>query len=187
MTWALEPLRSLYYGVVLADPAWRFKTWSKAGLEKSPQNHYDCMGVDEIAALPVGLLATDNAALWLWATWPMLPEAFRVMDAWGFTYKTGGAWHKKTKFGKTSFGTGYIMRSACEPFLIGTIGKPDQRSHSERNLIEAKTRGHSRKPDNAHEILERLYPNTWKAELFSRCNRPGWDAWGDETGKFDGT
>ncbi len=185
MTWAFEPLRPLRYGLIMADPAWLFELWSEAGGKKSPQAHYDCMTVSQIKALPVANLAGGDCVLFLWATWPMIRQAFQVMEAWGFKYKTGGAWHKKTKHGKTAFGTGYILRSACEPFLIGTIGKPGLRSRSERNLIEAKTRGHSRKPVEAHEMLERMYPDTWKVELFSRRTRQGWDAWGNETGKFD--
>ncbi len=185
MIWPFEPLLPFRYGVIMADPAWLFELWAESGEHKSPQKHYDCMTLPQIMGLPVGHLAAGDSVLFLWATWPMIRQAFQVMDAWGFKYKTGGAWHKKTKHGKTAFGTGYIMRSACEPFLIGTIGKPDQKSFRERNLIEAKTRGHSRKPTETHEMLERMYPHAWKAELFSRCNRPGWDAWGNETGKFD--
>ncbi len=185
MIWPFEPLIPLHYGVVLADPAWYFRNWSKAGEIKNPTAKYDCMTTKEITALPVGHLAADDCMLFLWATWPMLPQCIGVMRAWGFRYVTGGAWHKKTKHGKTAFGTGYVLRSASEPFLIGAIGKPHQKSFSERGLIEAKTRGHSRKPVDAHEMLERMYPDTWKVELFSRCTRPGWDAWGNETGKFD--
>jgi N6-adenosine-specific RNA methylase IME4 len=114
----------------------------------------------------------------------MLPDAFRVMEAWGFSYETGGAWHKRTTHGKTAFGTGYILRSAAEIFLIGTRGRPPWRSRSVRNVIEAPVRGHSRKPDAMYEACERLLPGPY-LELFARQTREGWTQYGDEVGKFD--
>jgi N6-adenosine-specific RNA methylase IME4 len=80
--------------------------------------------------------------------------------------------------------TGYLFRGACEPFVLGTIGKPQIGSRSERNLIVAPTREHSRKPDEMAGALERLFPCAWRAELFACERRAGWDAWGDELDKF---
>jgi len=83
------------------------------------------MSLNQMKALPVSQLVAPNCALVLWATWPMLPHALEVLGAWGFTYQTGGAWAKQSKTGqKWAFGTGYILRSSCEPFLVGTTGRP---------------------------------------------------------------
>jgi N6-adenosine-specific RNA methylase IME4 len=185
--WPFEGLRPLQYRVIVADPPWSYQLYSGNGAEKSADEHYSCMEIEDIGALPVSHLAAGNCALVLWATWPLLPEALRVMGGWGFRYRTGGAWHKKTKTGtKTAFGTGYILRSASEPFLLGVLGEPKTLSRSERNLIEAPTREHSRKPDELFHMLERLFPGP-RLELFARQRRPGWDAWGNEVDRFTPT
>lgn len=184
MTWPFEPLEHFRYGVVYADPPWLFENWSKAGEHKSPDRHYDCLTLDALKALPVGHLASRNCMLFMWATFPILPDALELMGAWGFRYVTGGAWHKTTTTGKTAFGTGYVLRSAAELFLVGAMGQPSYVSNSERNLIMAVRREHSRKPDQAYGIIENLCPDVPKVELFSRTDRHGWDSWGDQLGRF---
>lgn len=183
--WPFGDLRLFTYGAILADPPWRFELYSSKGEEKSPQAQYACMSTPEIAALPVNHLAAPDSALVMWGTFPMLPDLLALMKAWGFTFKTGGAWAKQSSTGaKWAFGTGYVLRSAAELFVIGTIGKPQQRSRSERNLIVAPIREHSRKPEAMHGMIERLYPGPY-LELFARERRPGWDAWGNQTEKFE--
>ena len=113
----------------------------------------------------------------------MLPQAFAVMDAWGFTFKTAGHWAKRTRKGKLAFGTGSVLRCAGEPFLIGTRGTP-RTTRSVRSVIEGKVREHSRKPAEAFTAAEQLMPDARRLELFSRQHRPGWSAWGDQVGKF---
>ena len=173
------------YQTILADPPWRFRNYSAKGEKKNPIAHYDCMSLDDIKALPVSELAAPNCALVVWATWPLLPQALEVMAAWGFTYKTGGSWAKQSKTGRRwQFGTGYILRSACEPFLVGTKGQPPVRARNVRNLVVAPIREHSRKPDELYTELERLFDGP-RCELFARQRRPGWDASGRELGKFN--
>lgn len=184
MPWEFGALTPLRYGVILADPPWYFRNRSQKGEIKNPVAHYDCMEVAAIAALNVNQLAAPDCLLFLWATWPMLTQALHVMAAWGFTYKTGGAWHKTTKHGKTANGPGYLLRSSSEPFILGTLGAPRSQSKSERGLIMAEVREHSRKPNAAHEMLERMFPDARRCELFARTTRPGWEPWGNEVGKF---
>jgi len=181
----------LYYDLIMADPNWKFETYSAAGEGKSAQKHYDCSPLDEIKSIPVGQMASPNCLLWLWATNPMLLEAIEVMQAWGFTFKTSGVWAKMSKryeYGmakpKQQFGGGYILRSASEPFLIGTIGRPVT-TNSTRGAIIAAVREHSRKPDEAFIAAEELMPNARRIELYSRQTREGWDTAGYEVGKFD--
>jgi N6-adenosine-specific RNA methylase IME4 len=183
MTWPFGDLVPMSYSLIVADPAWTFKTYSPKGWGKSAQRHYSCMTLDDIKALPVVHLAAPDCCLFLWATWPMLPQALEVMAAWGFAYRSGGVWHKRTSGGKTAFGTGYRTRSACEPFLLGFIGNP-KNSRSERNLIEGEVREHSRKPESAYEWAERYLPGASRCELFARQRRIGWSCWGMETEKF---
>lgn len=172
------------YDLIMADPPWRFNTYSDKGLERSPEAHYQCMTLEDIAAMPVPVLAADHSVLWLWATAPMIMQAFEVMKAWGFEYKTMGTWAKyNPETGKRGFGTGYLMRSASEPFLIGTRGKP-KTTRKARNLIVEPRREHSRKPEAGYVEAEIMMPDARRLELFSRTNRPGWDVWGNEVGKF---
>lgn len=173
------------FGKMIADPPWRFALRSGKGEGKSPQAQYACADVETLALLPVETLAAPNCLMLMWATFPMLQEALWLMQQWGFRYVTGGAWHKRTVHGKTAFGTGYVLRSASEPFLIGARGQPAVKSRSERNIIDAVAREHSRKPDEQYDMMDRLAGDVAGIELFARQRWPGWQAWGNETGKFD--
>lgn len=181
--WPFDPLRPLSYGVILADPPWSFRTWGERN-EKSPS--YSLMTMADLKALPVGQLATSDCALIMWAVQAMMPQALDLMTAWGFRYKTMGAWAKQSSTGKKwAFGTGYVLRCAAEFYIIGTMGKPDLGVRNIRNLIVAPVREHSRKPDEMHANIERLFPCTRRAELFGRESKPGWDVWGNQSTKFD--
>ena len=177
MNWPFDPLRPMGYGAIIADPPWAYEMRGPDGYEKSPEAHYDTMSDNEICALPVDHLAGGDCLLWLWAIWPKVPSALKVMSAWGFQYKTGGSWTKTTRHGKRAFGTGYILRSSCEPFFIGTIGRPRIGSRSIRNLIESPRRAHSQKPPEARKAVEALRPNAFCAELFAIEEWPGHSIW----------
>lgn len=188
--WPFDSLRPLAYDGLIADPPWEYRTWSERGQEKAPQKQYRCMPLAEIQALPVTSLLRGDGIVLLWATFPMIAQGIATLDAWGCRYVTGGAWHKKSQTGtKTTFGTGYCLRSACEPFLIGAVGRP-RYGRSVRNLIEAPVRGHSRKPDDQYRLLEALLPRGLRfAELFARQPWQGgasrWDSWGNEVHRFE--
>lgn len=190
--WPFGACAPLKYDVILADPPWSFDLWSTKGNHKSPEAHYDVMSFADLASIPVSSLGRGDCLLFMWCCWPSIDEAMAVLKAWGFRYVTGGAWHKRTRTGKSGFGTGYRLRSATEPYLVGTLGNPDT-ARNVRNVIEtedldvidAMTRGHSRKPDEQYSVCERLVPNAiHRIELFARQRRPGWDAWGNEIDKF---
>lgn len=194
-----DDIPRLKYGLIMADNPWSFDNWSAAGELKNPKAHYDCMSREDIKSLPVGHLAAKDCALWLWATNPMLDQAFEVLASWGFKFKTAGHWAKMTEksferqgpekniiHGKQSFGPGYLFRCAGEPYLLGTIGSPKQRVKNVRSVIIAPAREHSRKPEKAYEEAERLFGDVPKLDLFSRQERIGWDCFGNETGKFEG-
>lgn len=183
-SWPFGNLKMGHYGLILCDDPWRFENYSEKGEEKNPLAHYDCMDMDALRALPVKALAAPDAVLVMWGIWPMFAEAVDLMRHRGFTPKTGGAWGKQSKSGNSiQFGTGYIYRSASEFWILGTIGKPKVLSHSIRNFILAPVREHSRKPDQMHADLEKLYAGP-RCELFGRQQRPGWDVWGNQSEKF---
>jgi N6-adenosine-specific RNA methylase IME4 len=165
------------YPVVLADPPWRFEVRSReTGLDRSADNHYSTMTTDEIKALKVP--AADDAVLFLWATVPMLLQALEVLKAWDFRYVSNIGWIKD------SIGTGFWVRNQHELLLIGkrgTIPAP-RRCDVPPSVIVASRREHSRKPDEVYHLIERMYPELPKLELFARGCREGWSAWGNEAG-----
>src|SRR5688572_26387984 len=113
--WPFGNLTPLRYGCIIADPPWRFFNYSAAGELKNPVAHYDCVETAKLGDLPVLQLAAPDCALFMWATAPMLPDAVALMSAWGFTFKSAGAWAKQSSTGqKWAFGTGYCFRSAAE-------------------------------------------------------------------------
>ncbi|WP_338662599.1 MT-A70 family methyltransferase [Pararoseomonas sp. SCSIO 73927] len=184
-SWPFGELRRGWYRTILADPPWAFRLHSDAGDAKSPQHHYNCMDLADIQALPVADLADpEGCALVMWATAPMMPQALATLAAWHFAFKTMGTWAKRSRTGGAwAFGTGYVFRSAAEFYLVGTRGRPELAARNVRNLIVAPTREHSRKPDQLRHDLERLFQPP-RAELFAREATQGWDAWGNQVGKF---
>lgn len=172
------------YDIILADPPWQYKVWSRdAGAGRSAESHYPTMTLDAICALPVRELAAQDACLFLWVVWPSLFDAKKVIEAWGFEYKTlAWTWVKANKSGVGFFtGMGYYTRANTEPCLLatrGNIGRPENRGI--RSLIYAPVREHSRKPDEQYQKIERLYPGKRYLELFARRKREGWASWGNE-------
>lgn len=181
------------YDVVMVDPPWEWKTYSDAGKAKSPEAQYGTMSLADIEALRVGDLLAPGGVMMLWCTWPLIGRQDAVMRAWGVKPVTGGAWAKRTSSGKLRWGTGYVIRSVCEPFLIGTLDGHQARGRGVANLIETiddalvdgLAREHSRKPDEAYALIEAVTPGLRRADIFARQSRPGWDAWGNEANKFD--
>lgn len=165
------------YGVIYADPEWRFEVYSRdTGMDRSADNHYSTTATDAICERPVCDIAADDAALFLWATVPMLPDALKVMSAWGFTYKSHCMWRKDR------IGTGYWFRNAHELLLVGTRGNvpaPAMGTQFE-SVVDAPVGKHSEKPDAFYELIETYFPNLPKIELNARRARAGWDAWGNE-------
>lgn len=196
MNWPFAHMMPMKYGAILVDPPWAYEMRSAKGHAKSPEAHYSTMALADLKALPVNQLAAPSCLMFMWSTWPHLPQALELMAAWGFAFSTGGAWVKRTPSGKAAFGTGYVLRSSTEPFLVGRIASPEIKSRSERNLIEAEEdlaatlidglrREHSRKPPEMRAMIERLLPRAYCAELFAREPWPGHDTWGNETTKFE--
>jgi len=184
--WPFGDLRLMHYGVILCDSPWYFKNYSAKGEEKNPMAHYDCMDLAAIKALPVSQLARPDAVCVMWATAPFLAEAISTMAAWGFAFKSAGAWAKQSPSGKGwAFGCGYRYRGAAEFWLFGTLGNPRQHAQNVRNLIVAPVREHSRKPDRMHEDIEAMWEPPY-CELFAReSTRKNWEVWGNQTEKFN--
>ncbi len=181
------------YRVIYADPPWSFATYSDKGKGRSAQAHYDCLGMDDLCKIPVREWAARNCALFLWTTDPLLPQALKLIEAWGFTYKTVGFyWAKlnrsapRKRFAEKDFftGLGFWTRANVEQCLLATRGNPKREAKDVRRLVIAPRREHSRKPEEVYGRIERLLGGPY-LELFARGTRPGWDSWGDQSGLFD--
>ena len=159
------------FRTVLADPPWSYN--QAKGLSGVAAAHYATMATKDIAALPVEAVAAMDSVLLMWATNPLLPEALRVMDAWGFAYKTSLTWCKNT------FGPGFWLRGQSEHVLIGTRGKPPRPAVAPSSVLHADNPGHSQKPRSFYPIAEALGAGP-RVELFARQQRAGWTAWGNE-------
>ena len=189
-----------HFGAILADPPWKFYNWSKRpwwertdkNTSRAVERHYDTMATKDIAKLPVADLAAEDCALFLWACWPTMADAFALIEAWGFTYKTCAfCWLKADPYrlfadDKTPFaGMGYWTRANSEPCLLATRGKPKRLHKDVRQGIIAPRREHSRKPEEVHGRIERLVGGPY-LELFARAPRKDWMTWGNQTTQFAG-
>jgi N6-adenosine-specific RNA methylase IME4 len=162
------------YPLLYADPPWRydFSMTSTRAIEAN----YPTLELEQICALPVSDLAAPTAILFLWVPPPILEKGFTVIRAWGFQYCTGAVWRKD------KIGAGFYFRQQHEHLLVASRGDmpappPPSRPPS---VLDAPRREHSRKPDEAYELIERMYPELAKIELFARGTREGWAAWGNE-------
>jgi N6-adenosine-specific RNA methylase IME4/ParB-like chromosome segregation protein Spo0J len=176
-----SPLRQdRKYPIVYADPAWTFHLYGPDA-PRVAERHYPTMTTDAICALAVANLTTPDAVLFLWAPAPLLTDALNVMTAWGFEYVTNMVWVKD------KIGVGHWVRNRHELLLIGRRGDFPTPEPADRpdSVIEAPRREHSQKPDEAYELIERMYPELPKIELFARQRRPGWEVWGNEVTATD--
>jgi len=165
------------FDLIYADPPWRYD-FSKTD-SRVVENQYPTMALDDICAMPVGDIAIGNAVLFLWATMPKLEEALRVVNAWGFSYRTAIAWDK------VRMGQGIYTRQQVELLLIcikGEMYSPESNfSKDFRSLVTIeRSNKHSEKPSEFYSIIEGLYPDCTKVELFARDKRSGWYSWGNQ-------
>ena len=188
------------YNIILADPPWTFETYSDKGKGRSPENHYDCMTLEDISNLNVSEIADEDCILFLWVTFPMLRKIFdsRLIEKWGFEYKTCAFnWFKKNKIKDSFFwGTGYYSRANTELCLLATKGKPKRVSRGVHQVVSetddldfewldteqlvTRVEEHSKKPNIVRDKIILLCGDLPRIELFARQKVEGWDAWGLE-------
>lgn len=166
------------YNIIYADPPWKY--WESGN--KNQELHYKTMTIDDICRIPVANLADDNCVLFMWATYPILKEAFRVIESWGFNYSTAAfVWVKKNKNMDTPFvGCGSWTRANSEICLLATKGKILRLDASISQVVESPIEEHSKKPDIVRDLITQLVGKLPRVELFCRHPAEGWDVWGDE-------
>jgi N6-adenosine-specific RNA methylase IME4 len=170
-----KPLPSGKFNVIYADPPWKYEFNSSGGqVPDLETDHYATLNLEEIIALKIP--ADKDAVLFLWTTAPKLQEGLAVLNAWGFTYRTGAVWDKEVS------GPGYYFKTQHEHLLVGKKGDmPAPLGPSRVPSVIRQHRGkHSEKPAVVYEIIEGMYPNGTRLELFARKERDGWTSWGNE-------
>ncbi len=177
-------LQGKKYKTVLADPPWQFQNRTgKMAPEHKRLNRYPTMRLEEIMAMPVQEVLEDTAHLYLWVPNALLADGLKVMEAWGFTYKTNLIWYKVRKDGGPDRrGVGFYFRNVTEMILFGVRGKNArtlQPGRSQENMIISRKREHSRKPDEQYALIESCSPGPY-LEIFARGPREGWDVWGNQ-------
>jgi N6-adenosine-specific RNA methylase IME4 len=171
----VEPRR---YPIIYADPPWRYECVPGGDHNRSIEEHYPTMELDEICALPVPDIAADDAMLFLWSPAPKLAEALEVVTAWGFTYRTNLTWWKRGRIGVWDY-----ARIEHEHLLVARRGDmpPPSPPERPRSVVTAKPGRNGEKPAEAYAIIERAYPGVSKIELFARRPRDGWAAWENQS------
>jgi N6-adenosine-specific RNA methylase IME4 len=171
------------YSTILADPPWQFQNRTgKMAPEHKRLLRYPTMELKEIMELPVSKLAAARSHLYLWVPNALLQDGLKVMEAWGFTYKTNIVWYKIRKDGgPDGRGVGFYFRNVTELLLFGLRGsmRTLQPGRTQVNIVPTRKREHSRKPDELYDLIERCSPGPY-VELFARFRREGWDQWGNE-------
>lgn len=174
------------YNIIYADPPWEYKqsgsTKNSRGMAKQ---HYQTMSTQDISKLPIRELCTDNAICFIWATFPNIAEAIKLMQTWEFTYKTAAfVWIKKNKNGSNFWGMGAWTRANAEVCLLGISKKTKAsevvKSHRVHQVIESVIEQHSKKPDIVRDKIIKLVGDIPRIELFARQQADGWDCWGNE-------
>lgn len=174
------------FSTIVADPPWRFANRTgKMAPEHRRLRRYQTMSIEAICALPVQHVANASCHLYLWCPNALLPWGLRVLDTWGFDYKGNVVWYKVRKDGgPDGRGVGFYFRNVTELLLFGVRGRLRTLDPGRRqvNLIASRKREHSRKPDEAYDVIESCSPGPY-LEMFAREPRPGWVQWGDEVGR----
>ncbi len=186
------------YGCILADPPWAFDAYSGDGgtPHRTAEDHYRTMPLSEIQALDIGSIAAKDCALFMWVVGSHLVQSIDLARAWGFEFKTDAFYWVKQRLHQADqidlftndiaeprIGFGYWSRKQVEPCLLFTRGSPRRLGKGVRQVIVEPRREHSRKPDCQYERIEGLVAGP-RLELFARHKRPGWDAWGNQSDKF---
>ena len=166
------------YRVIYADPPWKY---NDSGLPEygHAETHYDALTIGELCDLPIIEMAGDNAVLFLWVTSPLLEDAFKVIKAWGFSYRTSIVWDKD------AHNYGHYVSVRHEFLLICVRGSctPDTNKLLPSVVTIKRSKIHSQKPEEFREMIDTMYTQGKRIELFARNKVDGWAAWGADVNR----
>ena len=172
------PLPEGIFSVIYADPPWMYSAGDQHGKEAQEtvlSTHYPSMPIDELCELPVSDMAADDSVLFMWAVCPLLEDAMRLIEAWGFEYKAQMVWDK------VKHNVGNYVSVHHELLLICTKGQPPRVPKLVDSVYSEERTEHSRKPEYFRKVIESMYPEGKRIELFRRGDAPdGWSVWGNE-------
>lgn len=161
------------FGTIYADPPWPYGNQATRAATKNHYKAHNDLSIADICKMPVGDLSADNGHCHLWTTNGFLREAFDVMAAWGFTYKSCFVWVKP------DFGIGNYWRVGHEFMLFGIRGKAPFGDNSQQSWVYEPAGEHSAKPPKVRRLIERCSPGPY-LELFGRREVENWTVWGNE-------
>jgi N6-adenosine-specific RNA methylase IME4 len=156
------------FGVIYADPPWDYLGTAVP---------YPVMSLQEICDMPINNICAEDAVLFMWCSNSLLPDALKVVEAWGFTFKTSMVWTKGVA------GQGAYCRQMHETLLVCLKGVVPEVPFSARpvSVLNYPRLEHSRKPPEVCDVIDAMYPELSKVELFCRGTpAPGWAGWGNE-------
>ena len=175
------PFPNKKYQIIYADPPWQFKNYNDKTAKNWVGEHYSCMSTQDICNLQISDIAGDNCILFIWGTFPKLPDCLEVIKAWGFTYKTlGFNWYKENQNRALFLGMGYWTRSNSEYCFLATKGHPKRIGTNVFQIVRYPRLKHSEKPPIIRDKIVELMGDLPRIELFAREKTEGWDVWGNE-------
>lgn len=189
---AKERKEARRYNIIYADPPWRYRVWNRKDGGRSAESHYHTQAISFLKRMDIECISKPDSVLFMWATFPCLPEALELGESWGFTFKTVAFTWVKTNVKKNSLfiGMGYYTRANAEIVLLFTKGKSLHRiAKNIPQVLIAPRSLHSEKPDEIRRRIVRLYGDLLRLELFARTkylnaedkeNFYGWDVFGNE-------
>ena len=172
------------YGLIYADPPWKQSKGGKKSVRENSSGKpldYPTCSLDEIKEhLRLATESTtENSILFLWTIDKYLFEAQQIAESLDYKLHARMIWDKVT-----GIPAAFTVRYGHEYLLYMYKGKLTPVAKDERGKIHTVFRErvtkHSKKPDIAYEIIERLYPDLKKLEMYARETRDGWDSFGNE-------
>jgi N6-adenosine-specific RNA methylase IME4 len=165
------------YKIIYADPPWQYNDKQDTKKLGGAEKHYNTMSIDELCNMPIKDKTENDSVLFLWVTSPLLEDGFKIINAWGFSYKSSFVWDK------VKHNMGHYNSVRHEFLLIATKGKCTPENVKLFDSVQSieKTKKHSEKPEEFRSIIDTLYPSGNRIELFSRKKyNDSWEVWGNE-------
>jgi N6-adenosine-specific RNA methylase IME4 len=154
------------FDLILADPPYLYDVEANRESDRIG-NHYKQMKTQDICNLPVQNITQKKAILFLWSPSPKVQDAMEIIKAWKFEYNTQIVWNKRI------IGLGHNVRQMHEILLIAKKGNYPTPLYKPPSIIDERRTDHSRKPEKSYQIIQRMYPESRKVELFARYVYPG--------------